>query len=191
MCGGVYAAIREQASDWSRPEAEEDAPRLTRERIFYDPLVHTHTHTSVHEISMWRSGCLAAAKIRLASQHAFVSQLFWLAHLLHLDTCLLLSRSLQPCLSLSLSISTTLSNLLKALSDIIREMWANLLWSDCSKRALPVPLAVCVHNSKVSAIFLLLYKLAEWHFQSIKHNVKRSFACYIFFGDGDLPPQAG
>lgn len=44
MCGGVYAAIREQASDWSRPEAEEDAPRLTRERIFYDPLVCAHTH---------------------------------------------------------------------------------------------------------------------------------------------------
>lgn len=50
MCGGVYAAIREQASDWSRPEAEEDAPRLTRERIFYDPLVRAHTFT--HEISL-------------------------------------------------------------------------------------------------------------------------------------------
>lgn len=43
MCGGVHAAIREQASDWSRPEAEENAPRLTRERIFYDPLVRAHT----------------------------------------------------------------------------------------------------------------------------------------------------
>lgn len=55
MCGGVYAAIREQASDWSRPEAEEDAPRLTRERIFYDPLIHAHTHPCV------RSACDALA----------------------------------------------------------------------------------------------------------------------------------
>ncbi len=128
-----------------------------------------HTHTSTREISLWRSSCLAAAKIRLPSQHAFVSQLFWLAHLLlHLDT--------RPSLSLSLYIyiyiyiytplSLTYSRCFLTLSE---KMWANLLWSDYSKRTLPVPLALCIQNFKVSAIFLLLYKLAEWHFWSIEH----------------------
>lgn len=35
ICDGVYVAIRQQAGDWSSPEAEGDAPRQIRERIFY------------------------------------------------------------------------------------------------------------------------------------------------------------
>ncbi len=91
-----------------------------------------------------------------------------------------LSLSLSRSLSLSLSIyiyiyiyiylytplSLTYSRPFLTLSE---KMWANLLWSDYSKRTLPVPLALCIQNYKVSAIFLLLYKLAEWHFWSIEH----------------------
>lgn len=77
-------AIREQAGDWSRPEAEEDAPRQTRERIFYDLVSQTHTHS--------HSPCLLAChtnQVNTPPLNAFVSQLSWMAHSLFLLTSFL------------------------------------------------------------------------------------------------------
>lgn len=96
-------AIREQAGDWSRPEAEEDAPRQTRERIFYDLLSHTHIHIHTTDIAL--PACLLAChtnQVNTPPLHAFVSQLSWMAYSLFL-----LDSFLSPSISFSLSVLMT------------------------------------------------------------------------------------
>lgn len=141
MCGGVYAAIREQASDWSRPEAEEDAPRLTRERIFYDPLVRAHTARDA------LAACLDAAKIRLAPNMPLsASSSDWFIRSISIPVSCFLRLSL-------FCISSTRSYSRRSLTLSAR---CRLICYDLitQKRPLPVSLASRVHNSKVSAIYL-------------------------------------
>lgn len=113
-------AIREQAGDWSRPEAEEDAPRQTgREFFMICSLTHIHTHAT--DIAL--PACLLAChtnQVNTSPSPCFCQpalldgSLPVSARLLPLSLNLFLSLSVKhppthtPSLALSLSLSTTL-----------------------------------------------------------------------------------